>query len=204
LPYMTATGECTIAWSRCAKKTPVPSGAIIEYAMYRSSPTAAMEGGGRSHPAELTSVVSMATGDVHVRPESADVAMYNPALLSARTPHQTARTRVVPHAARIDFGHIPATLIGGTGKESRTKSASPTESTTRRLAPATRTIPGSPHSTGGESHAANATRARMNSGDRMARTVARQIRFSYIQRDRVSCWPSWSSRIAAAARCHAY
>src|SRR4051812_13957679 len=150
--------------------------------MWRSSPSATMDGGGRLHPAELTSVVSTAIGASQVRPESADAAMYSPALLSGRTLHHTARSRVFPRAARTDDRHAPAALIDGAGDESGMNRASPAESRTRRLPPASGMTWGSLHSTGGASHAATATKTRINSGDRMARTVAPQIRFSYMRR----------------------
>src|SRR3954452_9562304 len=108
---MTATGECTIEPRKWAKKTPVPSDAIIEYAMCRSSPTAATDGGGRSQPRVLTSTVSTATGAPQLRPESGDAAIYRTALLSARSPHHTARRCVAPRADRTEVGHIPGAVI---------------------------------------------------------------------------------------------
>src|SRR5512144_1567637 len=104
---MTATGEWTIAPIEWAKNTPFPSGATIEYATNRSSPTVATDGGGRLQPVELTSVVSMAVGLPHVFPESAELAMKSAELLSRRTFHHAENARTVPNVVRSDVEHRP-------------------------------------------------------------------------------------------------
>src|SRR5437763_11338440 len=87
----------------CAKKTPLPSGASMEYATYTSSPTVATAGGGRLQPFELMSVESTESGGAQVFPESVDELTSRFALLSFRGSHHTANARVAPIAAAIEL-----------------------------------------------------------------------------------------------------
>jgi hypothetical protein len=109
---MTATGACTIEPIECAKNTPFPSGAIIEYATNRSSPTVATDGGGRLQPAELTSVVSTATALAQLLPESAELAIRSAALLSRRTFHHAENMRPLPGIVRSDVVQSPGEAGG--------------------------------------------------------------------------------------------
>ena len=97
---------------KCAKNTPVPSGAIIEYAVWRSSPDVATAGAGRSQPRELTSRVSTATGVSQFLPASVVCDVYRTALESGRTDHHAAYNRVFPDAVRTEAGQRPVRLLG--------------------------------------------------------------------------------------------
>src|SRR4051812_31171946 len=138
---MTATGACTMEPIECAKNTPVPSGAIIEYATNRSSPTVATDGGGRLQPAELMSVVSIATTGPQLRPESAELAIRSEALLSDRTFHHVANRCRLLGVVRNDV----AQSLGDAGAvvdrpESATSRGFPLESMRSRVAPGTSMI----------------------------------------------------------------
>src|SRR5213075_1574291 len=104
---MTVTGACTIEPIAWAKNTPFPSGAIIEYATNKSSPTVATDGGGGLQPAELTSVVSIRRALPHVFPESAELAIRSAALLSRLTFHHAEKTCRLPGVVRSDVAQSP-------------------------------------------------------------------------------------------------
>src|SRR4051812_37701820 len=176
---MTGTGAWIMLAMECAKNTPFPSGAIIEYARYTSSPTVASDGRGRVHPAELMSVVSTATGDPQVRPESGDAATYNTELLSDRTFHHAAWSRVAPEAVATVVRQSPETAGSPAVRtESTTNRARPlAESTSSFVGPmGWSMVTGSFQSTGGLSHA---TKVVANVAARAARSIGRvRVRFS--------------------------
>src|SRR5260221_13107325 len=91
----------------CAKNRPGPSGATSPYDTWTYPPeeSAAMEGGGREHPATLRSVLSTVPGALHDAPPSIERAASSRALLSARGAHQAAQNARPERASWSDPGH---------------------------------------------------------------------------------------------------